>query len=96
MMKITVNNEVEAVRVKLEGRLTGPWVSELETCYRWLTLSALRTPLVFDLDDVEFVDASGKCLLAVMYVRGAQLVANTLTMRELVNDITTSLQSERN
>lgn len=88
MLKITVNDEGKAVRVKLEGKLTGLWVTELEHCCRTLPPSVPRKQLLFDLTDLDFVDAAGKYLLALMHARGGEFVANTLTMQELVDEIT--------
>ncbi len=96
MLKITVNDETEAVRIRLEGRLTGPWVSELERCWCTVCPSVRQRHLVLDLTDLEFVDAAGKYLLALMQSRGAEFAACTMTMRDLVEEITGRPQSDRN
>ncbi len=95
MLRITVNDEAEAVRIKLEGKLTGPWVAELERCWRGVCPCVQQRRLVLDLTDLEFVDAAGKYLLAAMHTRGGGFVARTLTMRELVEEITGHPQADR-
>jgi len=95
MLKITVRDEAEAVKFKLEGKLTGPWVTELERCWRGVIPAACQRPLVFDLTDLDFVDAAGKYLLATMHMRGGTFLANSLTMRALVDEITSHPLSDR-
>jgi anti-anti-sigma regulatory factor len=50
----------EAVTVRLEGRVSGPWVEELRRwCEQWL---ATRGGLTLDLTDVSFIDLDGVAL----------------------------------
>lgn len=88
MLRITIADEAQAVRIKLEGKLTGPWVTELERC--WCTVAPLvrQRQVVIDLTELDFVDSAGKCLLALLHTRGGRFLATTLTMRELVEEIT--------
>ncbi len=79
MLKITQQRDaaLESVSFMLEGRLAGPWVAELETCWR-----------VVDLTGVTFVDAKGKALLTQMWQQGAQLHAVGCLTRCIVEEIT--------
>ena len=63
MLKITVvESSSEAVRLRVEGRLTGRWVEELRTtCDLQGLKDGIR--LTLDLADVSFADASGIELL---------------------------------
>lgn len=63
MLKITVvESSSEAVRLRVEGRLTGRWVEELRaTCDLQGLNDGIR--LTLDLADVSFADASGIELL---------------------------------
>lgn len=72
MLRITVLDELETL--KLEGRLTGPWVAELEKCWQRMT-GAHRRPLTVDLEGVTFIDEAGKNLLEHMADQGAALKA---------------------
>ncbi len=89
MLRITVHDGSE-LRFKLEGRLTGPWVTELEKCWRTLSSVAGHKQLVIDLTDLESVDLTGRSLLALLHKHGAGFIATTLTIRQLVSEITGS------
>ncbi len=87
MLRITVHDGSE-LRFKLEGRLTGPWVTELEQCWCASLSTAGHRQLVVDLSDLECADAAGRLLLALLHAHGARFIATTLTMRQLVSGIT--------
>ena len=72
MLRITVvESSSDAVRLRLEGRLTGPWVEELRrTCDLQGLSDGIR--LTLDLSDVSFADAAGIELLKEL--RSAHLV----------------------
>jgi len=86
MLRITTHENAEKVFLKLEGTLKGAWVPEMEQC--WRRASSVRKALVVDLTDVEFVDTAGRYLLALMYMHGADFVAATPPMTQLVEEIT--------
>jgi anti-anti-sigma regulatory factor len=72
-MKITVvESSSEAVRLRVEGRLTGRWVEELR---RTCQLHALNggIQLTLDLADVSFADAEGIKLLKELRIRWVTL-----------------------
>jgi anti-anti-sigma regulatory factor len=72
-MKITViESSNEAVRLRVEGRLTGRWVEELR---RTCQLHAINggVQLVLDLADVSFADAEGIKLLKELRIRWVTL-----------------------
>ena len=61
-----------AVILKLEGRVVGPWVTELQkSCEEVLTEGR---PLKLHLGDVEFMDARGVELLSSLRSRGVSLL----------------------
>jgi len=67
VLRIHVENEPDAVRLRLEGKLIHPWVDELFKV--WMDISP-RVPshwrVLVDLTEVSFVDAHGKAMLAAM------------------------------
>jgi hypothetical protein len=64
--------------VRLEGRLTGPWVTECDRSYRSLVSSLGSKKLRFDLRGVTHLDASGRQLLGEIYRKtGADFLADT-------------------
>ena len=72
MLKISEPLANHAVTLKLEGRLIGPWVSELRvTCENHLS-NAGRLKL--DFADVSYADRSGVALLIDLRERGVELV----------------------
>ena len=86
MLRITSEENAEAVRLKLEGRLKGAWVPEMERCWRDAHSNGTKA-LIVDLTDVEFVDTAGRYLLALMHAHGAKFIAVTPLMNELVAEI---------
>ena len=87
MLRITVDEGDSAIHLKLEGRLTGAWVTELERCWRPYSDGFPRRRLVVDLSSTDFVDLAGKYLLALMHQRGATFTARTPIMKDLVAEI---------
>ena len=87
MLKITLHDSAEELRFRLEGRLSGAWVSELRQC--WLTAqSTVRgRKTTLDLREVDYVDSDGQSLLTDMHQQGVVLTAVTPLIRELVQEI---------
>jgi len=75
--------------MKLEGRVAGPWASELDRV--WLaTAPRLQSKrLVIDLHNVTYADASGKQVLREIYAQThAELVATTPWTQFLAEEVT--------
>lgn len=91
MLKITQqrNPTSESISLILEGRLGGPWVDELDTCWRQMAANSPGGSMV-DLTGVTFVDAKGKALLVRMWEGGAEFRAAGCLTRCLVEEITTA------
>ena len=60
MLRITTSDIGEKVTLKLEGKLSGPWVEEFERCWHMSTDIYKSKGLVVDLSGVTFVDPAGK------------------------------------
>ncbi|MFN3682201.1 MAG: hypothetical protein ACK4VP_09195 [Nitrospira sp.] len=88
MLKITGRYCVgeETISLLVEGRLTGPWVNELDICWRQLSKSQQRTAVI-DLSDVTFIDDAGKTLRR-LWSEGATLRASGCMTRGIVEEIT--------
>jgi ABC-type transporter Mla MlaB component len=73
MLKISQVEPINAaVTLRLEGRIVGPWVTELQkSCEGVLTEGRL---LKLHLADVEFMDAQGVALLSSLRSRGVSLL----------------------
>ena len=88
MLRITVHDNPQAFTFQLEGRLAGPWLRELEECWK-NTLNQQRKPILrVDLSEVTFIDDAGKSCLAAMHRQGAELVAADCLTRDIVAEIT--------
>ena len=87
MLKITTLIQTESTTFRLEGRLAGPWVQELERC--WVSTVDMRKkhPFSVDLSAVTYVDSEGKDLLRKIHQQGAMLVASGCLTSCIVNEI---------
>jgi anti-anti-sigma regulatory factor len=86
MLRITLVPESEPSILKVEGKLTGPWVDELERSWNEISKRDLRQPVV-DLSDVTFVSAEGKGLLKSMFQQGANLQSRSLMMKFILDQL---------
>jgi hypothetical protein len=95
MLKISVIDDEASVKLKLEGKLAGPWVEELRCC--WLKEISIdpRRSIVTDLTEVSFVDAAGEELLAEMCGHGVEFVSAGCLMRAIVQEIQDQVDSIR-
>lgn len=70
--------------LELEGKLTGPWVAELEGCWRAL---AGDNSLRVHLREVTFIDDQGKAMLCAIRQSGAELSAAGCMTKAIVEEI---------
>ncbi len=95
MLRITVQNGEKAQTIKLEGKVVGPWVEELERTCQSVVRSLGARELHLDLRGVGFVDAKGRGLLREMYLRtNARFLADSPLTRYFVEDA--MRESEKN
>ena len=87
MLKISVKEDERNVSFNLEGRLAGPWVSELEQCWQRQREEAGEKPLSVRLCAVSFIDDEGKELLSRMVASGASLEGNGCLVRAIIAKI---------
>ncbi len=85
MLKITTQTDGTCTTFELEGKLAGPWVQELESCWRKAVSS--DRPVRVLLCAVTFIDDKGRNLLAQMYQHGAELVAEGCMNKVIVERI---------
>lgn len=85
MLKITVIAETdETVTLKLEGRITGEWVSEVQReCEMWL---AQGRKAVLDLSGIVFVDEQGVEKLKALKRNGVNLIGSSLFLSRLLEE----------
>jgi ABC-type transporter Mla MlaB component len=87
MCRITTSASADELVIKLEGRLVGPWVRELDACWRDAVLKLGGRQMQVDLTAVCHVDTAGRELMTRMYRRGAQFTATGCVMPELLREI---------
>lgn len=88
MLKITIHDSAKECRFRLEGRLCGPWVPELEMCWQTAASTTSDRKTIVDLRDVDFVDDPGRELIQRMHRAAVRFVAATPVMRDLVEEVT--------
>lgn len=76
----------DAVLLKLEGSVTGPWVEELRKA--WLTSAKMADGQLVnvDLGGVSFMDAKGRDLLLRMRREGVALKGGSSFLRHVLED----------
>jgi anti-anti-sigma regulatory factor len=87
MLKITVTETQTEKRWILEGRLVGPWVRELRTCWKKKHRAQSGQRCVIDLNDVTFIDKSGERLLRAMSKKGAELIASGMYTKHVLEKV---------
>ena len=73
MLRITIEEAPLAVTLRLEGKLIGPWVKEVEQCWRNALVNLGPRTILIDLSAVSFMDTAGQALLAKMQLAGFRL-----------------------
>ena len=86
MLRITIHDSARELRIKLEGKLSGPWVDELRQCWRTASSTTAGRTTSLDLSEVDFVDAEGQSLLSDMHRQGVRLDAATPLIQALVEE----------
>ena len=85
MLKITTQTDPTRTIFEIEGKLAGPWVEELENCWRKAANS--DRPVRVMICAVTFIDDKGRDLLVDMYRHGAELVAEGCMNKAIVEEI---------
>jgi anti-anti-sigma regulatory factor len=90
MLKITITETTAERRWIVQGRLVGPWVSELRTTWKKAHRAHDERACIIDLNDVTFIDKSGERLLRTISKKGAQLVAKGLYVKHVLEQLQAS------
>jgi len=95
MLRIEVKQESESTNLVVEGKLTGPWVEELERCWQATTSAQACESIKVNLCAVSFIDFKGRELLTRMRRCGVRLVAGGCLMKAIVEEIDSEVGSEK-
>jgi hypothetical protein len=90
VLKITMTETPAERRWIVQGRLVGPWVSELRTTWKRTHGSQDKRTCVIDLNDVTFIDKGGKRLLRALAKKGAQLIATGVYNQHVLEEVKNS------
>lgn len=85
MLKITMLTDSTGTTFDLEGKLAGPWVQELESCWQRALINGRQVRVM--LNAVTFIDSGGRKLLAEMRRQGAELAAEGCMTRAIIEEI---------
>ena len=92
MLRITVvESSKMAVTLRVEGRITGPWVEELRNACNVHT-SPDTVQISLELADISFADAAGIELLKELRDRGVSLIRTTPFLAEQLKERTSHLE----
>jgi hypothetical protein len=86
MLRITVDQDDMSCRLKLAGRLCGPWVAETE--HAWRSSPCPGKQIEVDMRELTSIDDHGRELLSAMYQAGAHLIVEGVWMTALIEEIT--------
>jgi anti-anti-sigma regulatory factor len=87
VLRITTEKSQEYTSLKLEGKLSGPWVMELERIWREAGRESKGESTIVDLSEVTFMDTEGQKLLVRMHERGVKFRASGCLNRNIVERI---------
>ena len=86
MLRISTSECDDKVTLKLEGKLSGPWVEEFERCWN-TSLDICKKSVAVDLSGVTYVDSAGKKLLCSVAQKGGKLTGVGLMPKSLIDEI---------
>ena len=87
-MKITIQEQDQKIEIKLEGRVAGPWVAELNRVWLEKAPTVGQRTLSIDLQNITYADAGGKQALRDIYAQThAALIANSPWAQYLAEEI---------
>jgi hypothetical protein len=87
MLRITIAEMTTEQRWTLEGRLVGPWVAELRTCWKKRHRSQNGRTCTVDLSGVTFIDKGGQRLLRTMAKEGTQFIATGMYIKHVLDQL---------
>lgn len=88
MLRITPSEDGGVLILRLEGKLSGPWVEAAAQSWSELRSAHPGRPVRADLSSLVFVDDAGRALLRRMHAEGCELQASTCYLDPIVKGIT--------
>jgi outer membrane protein TolC len=88
MLRITIEDNPEALTFLVEGKLVGAWARELEQSWREAEPVRGHRAIIVDLTETLFIDGEGRRILAKLFHEGAFFRAAGPMTESIVADIT--------
>jgi len=88
-LRISIQQNEEAVGITLEGRIAGPWAAELSRTWSELAPSLGKRKLSIDLRNATYADAIGTKTLSQIYSEApVEFITSTPWTKYLAEEIT--------
>ena len=95
MLRVCYSDTAQGQRWTLCGRLAGPWVEEVRSCWLYARKLAPRSRAVVDLNQVSFIDRTGEELLAEMQSAGVEFIATGVENKHLLANLSDGKEAQR-
>jgi anti-anti-sigma regulatory factor len=94
-LRITVEENEEAMVVKLEGRIVGPWAAELDRLWEETSPVLASRKLSLDLRETTYADAGGIQVLRAIYSQTeASILTSTPWTQYLAEEVTRKSENQ--
>ena len=90
MLRITIDRNPQVLKLRLEGRLEGEWAALAAESWSSERATKGSRQIRVDLNDVTFIDAEGKILLARMHKAGAEFIARDPMTKAILTELASS------
>ena len=87
MMKVQVNQLDDRLILRVEGRVSGAFVPELESCWRAALSIQPKRKISLDVKNVTCIDACGQRLLQMMHDDGVEFVGAGLGIQDILEQV---------
>ena len=87
MMKIQMKELDDQLTLEVEGRLSGAFVPELETCWQAARANQPNRKISVDLKSVTCIDRAGRHLLQLMHRDGVGFLRAGLAIQDILEQI---------
>jgi anti-anti-sigma regulatory factor len=88
-LRITIEENAQAIVVKLEGRIVGPWAAELDRLWEQTLPTLDSRKLSLDLRETTYADAGGIQVLRAIYSQTeAAILTSTPWTQYLAEEVT--------
>jgi anti-anti-sigma regulatory factor len=87
MLRITIEEEPDSLRLRIEGKLVGAWAKELEQSWKRVAECRDHKALLIDLTDTLYIDDEGKRVLKKLFGEGASFQTAGAMTSSVVDEI---------